>query len=232
MAHKKSHIWLTLFAAAAIAVIASITAFFTETEYSANTFTVGKVDISLEEDYETTLLRPNEKVKKNPSVKNAGSTASYVFLEVDVPKAEITLLDDNGQILTEKSVQEIFNLISKATTHKTVTSNFTYDKDWIYLINETITSKTEYNTYIFAYSKKLGANKTTSELFDEIQLRKFIDSEYPYVTSGQNKGKSIAEIDVRAFAIQADNLEGMIYSDDTTKNFYYELYGIIKKREE
>ena len=63
--------------------------------------------------------------------------------------------------------------------------------------------KKDYNTYVFAYSEPLKRNNTTSVLFDKVQLKKFIDGE----TSAQNKENPVVKIDVRAYAIQSDNLE-------------------------
>jgi len=232
MTNKKKYIILTIFTASMIAIVSSITAFFTETEYRANSITVGEVKIEIKEDYTEQVVYPNESVEKNPSVKNVGKNEAYVFIEVDIPKAEVILLDDDGQLLnatTPKSVQELFQMIAEKSGTETdanikiVPNNdsFSYHDKWVLLSDKTISTQKDYNTYVFAYSEPLKRNNTTSVLFDKVQLKKFIDSE----ASAQNKENPVVKIDVRAYAIQSDNLEGMTHTSKQN-GFYAELYDI------
>ena len=101
---------------------------------------------------------------------------------------------------------------------------------WILLDSKYSRSKTVegtttyYDEYVFGYNKKLRPNEETLTLFDEVQLKSFIDRE---IVGG-------TEIGVVAYGIQADNLkpEGEI---DFTKQRFSEqeiqaIYTIVKNK--
>lgn len=74
---------------------------------------------------------------------------------------------------------------------------------WIYLHTKTDTENIEYDKYIFGYNKKLiaGSNTSTNQtvtLFDELQLKSFIDEELG--------DSSNVKVDVTAYGIQSDEL--------------------------
>lgn len=251
MIKRKIHIFLTIGAFSSVILVGNVVAFFTETEQRTNAFTVGKVTIDINEDFEQNqIVYPEETVEKNPSVENIGKNTAYVFLEVDVPKAKVTLLNDSGQFLypqydadgkmienystTSKSLQEIFSITSSAKENETLktvvygdssANIFSYHSTWSQLENKTIRSGKDYNTYVFYYSTPLKSGNSTETLFDKIKLKKFIDSEF-----SDNEESSVTEVSVRAYAIQADNLENMTNTDTSQAVFYEELYDIIKNR--
>lgn len=77
----------------AIAVVGGTLAYFTDTETANNTFTVGNVDITLEEllwdaDTSDKLLMPGVEFAKDPTITNIGSEDAYVFLQMDLPEAD------------------------------------------------------------------------------------------------------------------------------------------------
>lgn len=90
-------------------------AYLTDMEETSNDFTVGEVSIeTLELDYpgndspDVRNLVPNEEVAKNPTVVNTGVNDAVVFMTVDSPMAKITVVGDDGSIVTAKGVSELF----------------------------------------------------------------------------------------------------------------------------
>lgn len=68
-------------------------AYLTDFETTTNSFTVGKVDIELDEPgwkpEENTKIVPTQVIKKDPYVKNVGVNEAFVYLEVSVPVSEV-----------------------------------------------------------------------------------------------------------------------------------------------
>ncbi len=169
-----------------ILVVGSTLAFLTDTQTTTNTFTIGNVAIELTEPSwnadNAKDLMPKATIAKDPTIKNTGSNAAYVFLKVEVPKAEVTV---DGTA----STKELF-------TH-------TANEGWYQVSkNETDTTK---NVYIYAYATdastitKLEKNtSTTKALFDNVTLIDF-DSLGNDVEPTQN-------IVVTAYAIQTENI--------------------------
>lgn len=89
---KKKIIALCLIVAlAATAVIGGTLAYFTDTDEATNTFTMGNVQIDLEEtfDAENAVLRPGSqstnKIEKKVWIENTGSEDAYVWYEWYIP---------------------------------------------------------------------------------------------------------------------------------------------------
>jgi predicted ribosomally synthesized peptide with SipW-like signal peptide len=90
-------------------------AYLTDGETTTNTFTVGDVSIeALETGWPgndsnvTKDLVPNKELPKNPKVVNRGINDAIVFMTVDSPMENITVISDNGTVVTPKSVNELF----------------------------------------------------------------------------------------------------------------------------
>lgn len=84
-----------LLAATAVMLVAAMSiggmlAYFTDTDTKTNTFTVGNVDITLEEPSwnaeEDHVLMPGTTFEKDPTVTNVGSESAYMFLTIDLNK--------------------------------------------------------------------------------------------------------------------------------------------------
>lgn len=80
------------------AAISGTLAYLTSTDTATNTFTVGNVSIDLEEPNYTgnhqTLL-PGVEIAKDPQIKNTGSTAAWVWMEITVPNGLMSYIDWN-----------------------------------------------------------------------------------------------------------------------------------------
>ena len=107
----------TMAAAAALMFggVAGTLAYLTDSEETVNNFTVGDVTIeSLEpnwpgnDDPEPEDLVPNEEIAKDPMIDNKGVNDAVVFMTVDSPIENVTVIADNGEIAEAKGLHEIF----------------------------------------------------------------------------------------------------------------------------
>ena len=143
---KKKIIAVCLIVAmAAIAVVGGTLAWFTDDEVANNTFTVGKVDITLTEPNWTSSgsqdapeVYPSEALAKDPTVKNDGANPCFVRIKV-------TGLD----------------CLAPA-------SNITYRTD--YVDGKLGDNWVKHTDGYFYYNKVLAVGETTDALFDQIVI--------------------------------------------------------------
>ncbi len=195
-------------AAGSLLVLCSLAvAYFTDYDTKNNVFTVGNVSLELNEEHFTDgqLARADVKLDKDPTVKNTGVNDEFVFLEVKVPKGEITLLGSDGKPSAAKSLQELFSFFGGSGAQTVSGSdNFAYNSStsssdgWVFLEK---TSAEKEDTYVFGYSSALSSGDETISLFDKFALRKFIEEEI--------EGGTKLKIPVNAYGIQADSLDGV-----------------------
>ena len=124
----------------ALLTIGGISAYFVDKDTIQNTFTVGSVDIFLDEPNweEEDKVFPNQTLPKDPQVTNVGDNDAYIFVEVEVPYATVRTESTNG-IVSPAKEQELF----------------TYDvnEGWV----EIISTKDEEKgvvTHVYAYMRK------------------------------------------------------------------------------
>lgn len=196
-----------------------------------NVFSLGIVELEIEEDEfpqneEKRTLTPKGTVPKNPHIINTGTTDIYVFLEVTVPYAEVLLVEDEGEninypVSSGKVNCELFDLLSDAdgaltgkntdnfTNNFTITNNgiFTYQSSWVFM-NSSENTENKTHSYLFGYKKMLktsGNERTTTNLFDKIQLRNILEGELP--------DNSSEIITINAYGIQNEELRDITIAD-------------------
>ena len=156
-----------------IGVIGASLAYFTDTDAKDNVFTTGKVDISLEENFQ-----PNSKllpatgsaqagtlengVTKEVAVKNlTGSEAAYVRVHIAIPR----ILDNGDPTFDAKQNVLHFNYpedsIGEGKWDWSKTTGSPYEGDWNFY--KTTIDDIEYNVYVVTYGTALAANQTTPE---------------------------------------------------------------------
>ena len=129
---------LTIAGLAAVTILGSAgaaLAYLTDSETADNVFTMGDVSIeSLEPNWpgnDSTTVKdivPNKEIAKDPQVDNKGTNDAIVFITVDSPMEKITVVGDNGAVVTEKSVNELFWFKDAADAASTHANNF--DAGW------------------------------------------------------------------------------------------------------
>ena len=238
---------------AAILLIGSTTAYFTDIEVKDNIITIGKIDLQLDEGNfpsGAVSVVPGTKQEKAPKLINTGTKDEFVFLKITVPKANITLLNNFGTPDTHYSgtkPQQLFRFITNNDSQReTLPIQENKDIDFSYhygnsngteligwILIESDEQNAKYDEYVFAYNKKLSPNETsgTCTLFDAVQLKSFIDGE----------ASGTVSIGVYGFGIQADNLKATISEPsgtvDTSKTMYSTaelraIYEIVKNKYE
>jgi len=84
----------------AVLIISGIFAYLTDTDDADNIFTVGKIDIQLNEeawDEDNAVdFVANQSIDKNPSIENIGKNDAYVFLKVRVPMVKDAAINANN----------------------------------------------------------------------------------------------------------------------------------------
>lgn len=160
-------------------------AYLTDYDKTVNEFTVGKVEIELQEPNwkpeENTKVEPSQQIRKDPQVKNNGKNDAFVYLEVSIPTADVITADAAGNRIDKKNT-ELFTFVKKA--------------DWTQI--EAKTSGTN-RIYTFAYNKILKPGETSSTLFDTVTFANIIE--------GQLDTQQFT-VPVRAYAIQSVNTGG------------------------
>lgn len=160
-------------------------AYLTDYDKTVNEFTVGKVDIELQEPNwkpeENTKVEPSQQIRKDPQIKNIGVNDAFVYLEVSIPTEDVITADAAGNRIDKKNT-ELFTFTKKA--------------DWTQIEAKTSGKN---RVYTFAYNKVLKSGQTSSTLFDTVTFANIIE--------GQLDTQQFT-IPVRAYAIQTVNTGG------------------------
>lgn len=179
---KKRRVILAAVVAAGILTIGGVSAYLTDFDNTVNQFTVGKVDIELQEPGwkpdEHKKTEPSEDIEKDPQIKNVGSNDAYVYLEVAVPQADVMAADAVGNRLN-RGMQELVS--------------YTPNGNWTQL---KVQDKGNNKVYTYAYNMILKPGETTVPLFQKIRFLNIVE--------GQLDGLQL-NVPVRAYAIQTAN---------------------------
>lgn len=168
-------------------------AFLTDTDAKVNTFTMGNVNIKLEEDYEDdSTLMPGVEVTKAAGIRNVGTNDAYVFMTVAVPAVE-----DEAIVVPAFAAG--------------------YEDSWNELAALPIELEGEnYLLYTFLYNDALEAGASTGNLLSAIKLDQHvdynpIDGHYALVDGGVvtelTNALDAGKVYVNAFAIQTNGFD-------------------------
>ena len=181
--------WLLAAAVIVSLCIGGTIAYLTDYDVAANEFTIGKVDIELQEPNwkpeNYTRILPTQEITKDPVVKNTGKNDAYVYLEVSVPVQKLVTADASG-FRKPAADTELFS--------------YTASNDWFLMQNYLKDGK---QVRIYAYSKILKPGETSTALFTKMTFANVIE--------GQIDGKTF-NVPVRAYAIQTTNTGGGLES--------------------
>lgn len=186
-----------------VMAIGGISAYFTAADDVTNTWTVGKIEIDLQEpEYdkvpeEREDITPNKEMTKDPQIENTGVNDAYVFARVTVPKAKVKIANQDGTAQPAE-VRELFS--------------YTLNDGW-YQVSKT--EGTTDNTYVYAYASstactRLTAAAKTPSLFKADKIT-FIN-----IVEGQGLEEETLEMPVEAFGIQTADLNDKTDGVDKT----------------
>ena len=196
---KKIIAFCLVIALSATAVIGGTLAYFTDTDEATNTFTMGNVQIDLEEtfDAQNAVLRPGSqstnKIEKKVWIENTGSENAYVWYEWYIPTALDSIDGSTG-------TNNIVHVNSSGRTWDTYRENSKYwaegqtealplAQTWDhdpevelgitgtegYIRQETING-IKYNVYLALYHGELAKDEVTSVGMTQVYLDSKVDS--------------------------------------------------------
>lgn len=158
-------------AVTSILVVGGSLAYFTDTDKKDNTFTLGDVDIQLNEDFvQDSKLYPGEErdaVKKEVTVENTGSEDAYVRVHIAIP-AE---LDNNEYIHVVKATEDWTWADSAYTT---TIEGLSYN---VYVATYNDVLAVEGETPTPAISKVYMDKKVTNEIVKQLETAGVITGE-------------------------------------------------------
>lgn len=209
---KKKILTLSLvIALAAIAIIGMSLAYFTDKEEANNTFTVGKVGISLAEPDWTNnqVMMPGVYVEKNPTVTvDADSEDCYLFVEIDMARyvgyAQL-IAEKAGKPMDQISVSELRGYIDEfiqGINHA----------EWEVMNVADIQAVLQGTTppvhlkLVLGYKGSLGpvlnaGNQVT--VFEKIGLPSWVTQDMAGHATLTMDGRNPIQLNIRAYAIQA-----------------------------
>ena len=205
---KKKIVSLALVASLlALVIVGGTLAYFTDTEDATNTFTVGNVDIVLDEGGWTDKITvaPNVNYDKEPVVYNVGDNEAWI-------RVDVTLSDYNA-FKAAADANDIDDLWSMFTDVNNNTAK------WTRLADITDTDDKGTITFRFYYNTLLAAGTNTGALFTDFEIPAAFDNDEMAAIADPN-GKFT--IDIVAYAIQdADNYDSaadafVAYDDQVT----------------
>ena len=180
-----------------ILIIGSVSAYFTSSDKASNIWTVGEIDIDLQEpgwdeDNPPEKVKPNQVFKKDPQIKNIGENEAYVFLKVRVPMANVATANVTTGERLGSANQELFT--------------YSVNPGWVQVGSSAVENigGTDYMTYVYAYGLAqecvaLAPGSTTApSLFSQVKLINVIE--------GQGMENATLEMPIEAYGIQTTDL--------------------------
>ena len=191
----------------ALTAIGGVAAYFTDTDTSVTTFTVGKIEIDLQEPQweakedvdangipdEAERMEPAQTITKDPLVKNTGTNDAFIFVTVETPYQNLITVDMDG---TQNQAQDVAIYSYEANTNWVLLGT-TYQKD----------SEEHYisEKKLYAYAQEDGKcislkpGTSTNALFDSVSVANIVE--------GQSLEGQTLEQTITAYGIQTSNLQ-------------------------
>lgn len=191
---KKILAWALVVSLTSAAAIGGTLAYLTDRDSEANVFTVGDVNIDLNEDFDQgATLIPGVNIEKKPAITNVGPNRAYVWATVAVPAEMADVIKFSG----EGAGWE------------------TWTKD----TNITQVDGKDYTLFTILHTEALDAGKETELLFSMVALDSSVDidsnGQWHTVDNGTttdlgwNSSNGAPTIYVSAYAIQADGFSSV-----------------------
>ena len=187
---KKMKTGLLCGALAGVMTIGGIMAYFTDGDTATNTTTVGKISIDLQEpNWEPEEdITPGQDIRKDPLVKNDGVNDAYMFLEVKVPYANVTIANEDG---------------TKGAKADTELFSYKVNDGWVEVGTAAKDEENHVITHLYAYGTAdnmtaVAADASTGTLFDYVRFANVIE--------GEGLEETTQDIVINAYAIQTLNV--------------------------
>lgn len=182
--------------------IGSTFAYLTDRQTAKNTFTVGSVKIELTEpnfsEENAKNILPNQLIAKDPTIQNTGKNDAIVFARVTVPtKTVLTAEEAAAGKSTADTTHELFTLLDGDTQISDSYAEGTADTPGWTVLSHTTGKNVNY--YVLGYTQKIAPNAAAPAVFDSVRYLNVVEGQ---VSEDLN-------VDVEAFAIQSDSIQGI-----------------------
>ncbi|MBR1384926.1 MAG: hypothetical protein IJ555_14140 [Ruminococcus sp.] len=219
-----------------LVLIGAAAAFLTSTDIADNWFTVAKVDLDIEENFdEDEKLSAGQIITKQPWVRNTGTVNELFFVEIYVPCMEATFLDSAGQRILPDGKNaatataadylqtcEIFNLLAaqnkayivQPETVDGVTKNWeiSYNQStgaapgWVFLEDEGETQVTKVQGMMDGTYHKYLLGYSAWVEPDAVTVPIFDQLQLRSIIDADIESGTIGQVQLNAYTIQADEL--------------------------
>ena len=177
MKNRKKLVALIMVLALALTTLVGGTlAYFTDNDEEANVFTMGNVEIDLQEDFDqNSNLQPGVDVTKRVRVQNTGSNDAYVRVHIAIP----TVMDDGNPNFDASKNFLHFNFSSNSVVYGqwswlpeyTTGTGYKGNGEGNWNFYETTIDGTEYNVYVVTYRSALASGEITgTDVIDKVYL--------------------------------------------------------------
>lgn len=225
---KKKALAISLAAILVLTAIAGTTlAYLTDRDSAKNVFTMGNVEIELNEHFPDNELIPGKKLEKRASIYNSGKNDAWVWITVAIP-VELDNTDASKNVLhmnvpgafwddyynQQKFVDSAIAKGLLPEGSNGVTKEETWNVDYKVAKEVDIDGRT-YNVYTHLYNGKLAVGKTTTTCLSDVYLDAHVDiapnGDLYWVEKGETtyldwniNGDGAPSVYVSAYAIQAE----------------------------
>ena len=201
---------------AAILLAGGTLAYLTDTDAKTNTFTVGNVQIEIEENFtQDSKLLPGIDVTKEVKIKNIGTEDAYVWYTYAIPSVLNNDTDASKNILhvnhygrTWDTYRNVAKYWAEGQT-EALPLEQTWDVDWKLVGNNVTIDDTgiEYDVYVCLYHGILAPGAETTYAMSKVYLDTKVDFDGTYYTYDGVKIDfdmiNDIKIVINAYAIQA-----------------------------
>lgn len=184
---RRTWIMMACIMLAATLSIGGTLAYLTDVDTKVNTFTMGEVDIEVEEEFEDGVeLNPGAEVNKDAQITNVGENPAWVWMTVAVPSEAAGYID----------------LVWNGVTPDYTTENVTGDDG------------NTYTVYTVLVEDQLASGASTAKLLDGVKMDEFVDyrdGKYIHVKGGVETeidyDLSNLEVIVSGYAVQTEGFD-------------------------
>ena len=188
---RKKPIVAAIAVLAIILVAASSIAYFNSKDTADNVFTVGKVDIELQESWNPDvhhIIAPNEEYTKDPKVMNYGGNDAWVRIHVSIPNS--AAIADAFGITDVNELDVLFKDTLNTEKWKSAGDPVTTD---------------DTTTFTYVYNSILPASDGATEpIFESVKFPGSTDMEKVMALKGDG-----LEVNISADAIQAEGFDNV-----------------------
>lgn len=176
---------------AIVAVTGCTLAYLTDREEVKHIFTVGKIDISLTQpELEITEpVLPMQRILTRPIIENQGDNAAFLFVQVDVPCANVVTATAYGK-KCEAADTELFT--------------WEMEPGWTNVGEVVKDEERQVHTYTYAY----GSSQQLVPFRLQEQVVVYSSVQVANIVEGQGLEETDLKIELRAYGIQTDHLAG------------------------